>query len=168
MGERKMSAMKIRAKALKELENRFGRITAEKLLEAARAKTHPLHGDFEWDDKKAAYKYRLDQARDIIASVRIFNETLKVSTVGYVRDPEAASGDQGYVSVSKLRTETEAAEEALRSEVLRVEAILERAREIAVALGLVRELEIALEATLLLKTRLRKGQGQPEERIGAG
>lgn len=40
------------------------------LAEAAKA-NHPLHGEFEWDDKKAGKLFRLNQARQLIASVRI-------------------------------------------------------------------------------------------------
>lgn len=36
------------------------------VVEAARAKSSPLHRQFEWDDSKAAEKYRLDQARHLI------------------------------------------------------------------------------------------------------
>lgn len=40
------------------------------VVEAAKDKHHPLHKHFEWDDKKAADAYRLDQARAIIRIVR--------------------------------------------------------------------------------------------------
>ena len=40
--------------------------TPESVLEKAKDPKTALHGCFEWDDTKAAYKYRLIQARQII------------------------------------------------------------------------------------------------------
>src|SRR6267154_2046706 len=46
-------------------------IRAADLLAEASKGSHPLHGEFEWDDKKAGKLFRLNQARQLIASVRI-------------------------------------------------------------------------------------------------
>lgn len=164
-----MSAMRIRARALKELEDRYGKITAEKLVEAARDRRHPLHNDFVWDDKKAAHENRLNTARNIINSTRfiVTHSKKTISTVAYVRDPSAAPDKQGYVSVSRLRTDREAAEEALVQEVSQIAARLERARELAAVLNLEAELNAALEAAMTLKSRLRRGPNIAEDRIGA-
>lgn len=43
-----------------------GILRAEDVVEAAKPKTHPLHHKFVWDDTKAAYEYRLWQARQLI------------------------------------------------------------------------------------------------------
>lgn len=43
-----------------------GILTPEAVVEAAQPKTSPLHPHFEWDNKKAAHQYRLDQARELI------------------------------------------------------------------------------------------------------
>jgi hypothetical protein len=42
-------------------------VTPEKVLEIARDENTELHKCFEWDDGKAAEKYRLSQARQIIS-----------------------------------------------------------------------------------------------------
>lgn len=47
-----------------------GELRPQHVVEAARDKRNPLHKHFEWDDKKAADAYRLDQARAIIRIVR--------------------------------------------------------------------------------------------------
>ena len=44
---------------------------AEDVVAAARDPLSPLHSKFQWDDSKAAHRYRLWQARQIIASVTI-------------------------------------------------------------------------------------------------
>lgn len=48
-----------------QLEQTVG-LTAKSLLDANRPKEAPLHGEFEWDDSKAAEQYREQQARHII------------------------------------------------------------------------------------------------------
>lgn len=43
-----------------------GLLLPEKVVEAARPKTSPIHSRFEWDDSEAADRYRLWQARQLI------------------------------------------------------------------------------------------------------
>lgn len=43
--------------------------TPEEILEKAKDPDSELHKCFEWDDKKAAYKYRLQQARSIMCNL---------------------------------------------------------------------------------------------------
>ena len=47
-----------------------GELQPQHVVEAAKDRRHPLHKHFEWDDKKAADAFRLDQARSIIRIVR--------------------------------------------------------------------------------------------------
>jgi hypothetical protein len=160
-----MSAMKIRAQVLRELENAHGRVTASLLVTQAKNPKHPLHGDFTWDDKKAGHEYRLSQARQIINSVRVVvtTDTLKFSTVGYVKDP-AVSGE-GYVSTAQVRTEAENAHAVLLSEVGRLQSILERVKELAAALDLQDEAADLITSASEFVSRIRKGSATEEARI---
>ena len=154
-----MASMQLRAKAIKALEQRGGQVTAAALVKAAASPKHALHNEFEWDDTKAGAKYRLDQARGIIASVRInrMQGERRVSSVAYIRNPTLPSAEPGYVSITRLRTEGEAAEDALRQEVDRIQSCIERAREIAGALDLVGLFDDLLEAAITLRARMRRG-----------
>jgi len=127
--------------AVLALEDRSGRITPETVVRAAKAKDSPLHSHFEWDDEKAGHAYRIEQARSLIRSVQVVitTEERVISTVHYVRDPGAKDQEQGYVSLSKLRTEPENARVMLRSEFMRASACLHRAEDLADALGMKRE-----------------------------
>lgn len=62
-----------------------GRDTPEDIVEAATPVTSPLHGYFEWDNDIAGHQYRLDQARRLIARVKVTtkvgNDTVKVRAV---------------------------------------------------------------------------------------
>lgn len=50
------------------------KLTADVIVDDARAADSPLHNLFEWDDTEAATKYRERQARDLLVSVRILIE----------------------------------------------------------------------------------------------
>lgn len=56
---------------LKELEAKNSVVTPSAVVEVAKPKNAPLHSCFEWNDSKAAERFRLDQARLIIRSVEV-------------------------------------------------------------------------------------------------
>lgn len=67
----KKADARIIGRRLRELERKHGSITAEIVAEDAKNFRSPLHRFFEWDDRAAAYEYRLTQARHILRSVTI-------------------------------------------------------------------------------------------------
>lgn len=158
-----MSTAKIRAQALKELEDRYGRVTARQLLEAARNKKHPLHREFEWNDSKAAERYRLIQAGEIIRSVRVkvIIDDVRVTSVGYVHDPAAGPNGEGYRHIAHVRSEHDTAIETLEDEIARIVSLLERAKEIAVMLQLEPQFRRSMESTLDLLTAIRRRRSSP-------
>ena len=95
-------ASKIQA-ALQEIAaNNDGILRPEIVVEAARAKTSPLHSSFEWDNTRAAEAHRLWQARQLIVSVTIKYEGVKNSSPIYVslkKDREAGGGYRTMVAV---------------------------------------------------------------------
>lgn len=46
-------------------------IKAEDVVAAAKKTTSPLHELFEWDDKRAARKYRIEQARHVLQHIAV-------------------------------------------------------------------------------------------------
>ncbi len=48
-----------------------GNLSAKSLLEVSRPEDAPLHNEFEWDNEKAAEKYREEQARGIIRNLTV-------------------------------------------------------------------------------------------------
>lgn len=132
-----------------------GCLTPEAVVAAAREPTHPLHEMFTWDDADAAEKHRLDQARQIIRSVRVVvqTDTREVSTVFYVRDPEKPGRDQGYISLPRLRSDVDVARDALIAEFSRAAAALKRARDLAVALDMAADIDALTESVVGLRRR---------------
>lgn len=132
-----------------------GRLTPDDVVKDAKKPSSPLHAHFEWDVKKAAAKYWIEQARDLITSIRVttHTETSNIKSVYYVRDPSAASDDQGYVSVHTLRTDVDLAHEAIVAEFSRVADLLRRARELAIVLNATGEIDELLEKVVGLRQR---------------
>lgn len=131
------------AAELQRIAGRAGKLTPQNVVDEARNPHSPLHNCFEWDDEAAGNAWRLEQAREIIRSVRveITTESRTISTVYYVRDPEKASDEQGYVSLPKLRRRPDIAREALVAEFARASAAMKRARDLADALEMAGEIE---------------------------
>lgn len=56
---------------LEGIEARDGAVTKEAFLEESRPEDAPTHRMFEWDDAKAAEKYRLVQSKNIINNLKV-------------------------------------------------------------------------------------------------
>jgi hypothetical protein len=132
-----------------------GRLTAAAVVQDAKRKSSPLHSCFEWDIRKAAESHWIEQARELITSVRVVVQTehTKVNAVYYVRDPTAENQEQGYVSIKRLRGEREMARDALIAEFSRVADMLRRAREMAVVLDSQNDVEKLLQGVVGLRQR---------------
>jgi hypothetical protein len=56
---------------LTAIYEQHGELTPERVVEAARLESHPLHHRFDWDDRVAGDSWRRHQAAELIRSVRI-------------------------------------------------------------------------------------------------
>lgn len=79
---------------IEELEERFGVITPKILLDDSRPEDAVLHSCYEWDDSKAAEKYRLYQSKKIMGN-------LVVAQIKEVPDKEPPKFVRAYVSVEE-------------------------------------------------------------------
>ena len=155
MNRAKLEAIKARLEQI--ADSTGGRITADAVIADAKKKTSPLHDQFDWNDSVAAKKWRLEQARQLIRSVRIDiqTETKTVSTVRYVRDPSAGE-EQGYIETARLRDDRSLAIEALQAEIKSANALVARARSLAEALGLDAEIRMVAESVDRLEVGLKE------------
>lgn len=90
-----------------------GRLTQEDVVDAAKDFKNPLHPVFEWDDAKAAYMHRLEQASYLIRSVVVVREDQEDAVpvrafVNVQRDT-----DQSYTTMAHAMSDDE-----LRAQVL--------------------------------------------------
>lgn len=123
-----------------------GKLTPDLVVQDAEQSDSPLHELFEWDDGVAGHKYRIEQARNVITSVRVVitTENKTFSSVFYTRDPSAEPNEQGYVSLTTLKSDKDLARESVVMEFSRAAAYLERARVHAEALGLAEDVDALL------------------------
>lgn len=152
-GEAKLNLIRNRlAKILQEQ----GTLTPDAIVKDARNVKSPLHDEFEWDDSVAGHQWRLAQARALIARVKVqittTTQTYKVPA--YVRDPNAATDEQGYVAVATLKDDRSRALDVLRNEAERTAALLQRTRDLAAALDLETELDPILEGFAAFQERV--------------
>lgn len=57
--------------ALDRLHKEDGAVMPDRVVRVAADPQSPLHGEFEWDDARAAHHYRIDQARYVVQSVAV-------------------------------------------------------------------------------------------------
>ena len=57
---------KVVERELDKIAGEHGTISPELVVKEARNRNHPLHRFFDWNDKSAGMKYRLEQAADMI------------------------------------------------------------------------------------------------------
>ena len=131
---------------ISRIYNENGSITPDLVIKAAEDPNNVLHHLFEWDNSKAGNAYRVDQARQIITSVKIniVTESRTISAVSYVRDPRLSNDQQGYISVAKLKTDKDLAKDSIRYEFQRAYAHLHRAKTHAEILGMEDEVSALL------------------------
>jgi hypothetical protein len=113
--------------ALAALENQHGRLTAELVVDAARAEDHPLH-DCLWRNQisareTVAREHRLGRVRDILrcAKVKTVHTGKVIDVPAYVRDPVP-------VVLTRASSDPRA---VLLAEIERIEKLLARVRELA-------------------------------------
>lgn len=82
-----------------QLQNSEQGLSPATLLDASRDPSAPLHGEFEWDDTKAAEQYRLRQARGIIQNIVIISQRMDGSAVRDRSFVSAPGGKGQYVSL---------------------------------------------------------------------
>jgi DNA-binding transcriptional MerR regulator len=106
--------LKIKAELKQIAEKNNGRLLPEDVVNFAKNKKTALHGQFVWNNDKAAEKYRLYQASHIIRSIKVEivanRETDKIVSVReYVSLPrdrgEPAAG--GYREITEILSEDE-------------------------------------------------------------
>ena len=85
---------------IEKLEEKHGKVTPRIILDASKKESAPLHNCFEWDDTKAAEKYRETQAAAILRNLTVTVETVEESTPKTVRAfVKATEEKHSYISV---------------------------------------------------------------------
>ena len=101
---RKLDANEV-GREFERIENKYGVVTAEKVVAIAENENNVLHDYFEWDNDKAGHLWRKQQARTLIACVEVtyINED-KVEPVT-VRAFVNTKKNEGYQRIEKVVTD---------------------------------------------------------------
>lgn len=140
-------------------EERQGQLTPDDVIAAAESPDSPLHSAFDWRDSSAAYKYRLQQARQLIRRVTIQIETPQrlIQVPYFVRAPDKAPDEQGYIALPRLKTDEDAARDAIVTAFVRAARALDDARQLAVALGLAEAVDELRSSVMQLRDTVARG-----------
>lgn len=122
MAKEKQDKSEFLSKYLQKLEKKNGKLTPGIVVENARPENSPIHSYFEWDDDAAADKYRLWQARQLIARVYIINDPkdeedklvkVRVFHSIDVSDDEEADENRQYMNIVKIMSDDQLKEKLL-------------------------------------------------------
>lgn len=72
---------------LRRIEEKYGGIEPAAVVLEAESNTSPLHGEFEWDNAKAAQRYRYEQARHLIRELVFLPVDNEGNPVGKFSEP---------------------------------------------------------------------------------
>lgn len=122
-------APEVAHREFQRIEAREGAVTPHALLDASRPVDAPLHALFEWDNTKAAERWRLNQAQEIISSLRIVvrEGEADIPAMAYVE--VAAGGDRhrkAFLPMTSVVDDGERRVQFLLGELRNLEGILRR------------------------------------------
>ena len=126
------------ARELEALRKKHGgALAAEVVVEFAKNKKTALHSRFCWDDTDAAHRYRLWQARDIIASVRFTpSDTKDLNVRAYVSLTPDRRGGTGYRAVVDVMSNSEQQQQMMADALADLTAIRRKYKALDVLIGL--------------------------------
>jgi hypothetical protein len=128
----KVSAQ-VAGEAIEQIAKRHaGQVKPKMLVEAAKAKKHPLHKCFEWDDSIAGEKYREQQARNIIVQITIVEEIqgnkepLRVRAFVSVEE----DSDVHYTTMARAMTDEQLRRQVVSQAISDLNAIKEKYKDL--------------------------------------
>lgn len=93
--------------AFNELERirlKYGELESKYVVEESKAEDSPLHSIFEWDDTEAAFRYRCEQARQLIKNieVRTVIRDVSIKVRAIVNVSTSTTPFKSYVPLAKV------------------------------------------------------------------
>ena len=107
------------AEVLGEISKRDGVLKPKTVVDEARSKDSPIHDLFDWDDSSAGEKYRLWQARELIAYVTVEHNGKEVNA--YYNVQLETISQKGYYSKDQILSDKNMYKEVLRISIQEIE-----------------------------------------------
>lgn len=109
------------AKVLDEIVAEKGHVKPSYVIDAARPAHSPIHSLFTWDNTKAAEKWREEEARSLIRSIRVVRDDVSIRSQPVIRrymsvtavDGEAAFEGDAYLSADQIANDDDYREQTL-------------------------------------------------------
>jgi hypothetical protein len=140
---------------LERIQKLFGYITPELLVTEASNPESILHPIFEWDNKKAAYNYRLQQARILLNNVRI--DVIADGETQQIAVYEVTTFGEGYKSIHTFTpNDVEYIKMATKSQLDHLTKKLKRYKEFEHTIKLIQIASSSLDEVLFDINKKRK------------
>lgn len=140
--------------ALKAIEKRHGVLTPKIVVAAAALPSSPIHKHFEWNDGEAASRYRLWQARQLIARVFVINESSPnaIPVRAFVNlelappsdeneEDEEQANSRAYLSIGRIKGKQDFESQVLRYALMQLVGWKKRFGAFKQFLGVKREID---------------------------
>ena len=144
----------LRKAAVDACKDKTGRVTPQAVVQAAHDKDNILHGEFEWNDTKAAMIQRENRARELIREcreIRVYGERKLIFPV-YISDNRTV--DAGYVRTVAVAKNAAHKALALNAEVARIRSSIQRAVSLAIVFDLEASFERMLDQVVEIEVKL--------------
>jgi hypothetical protein len=105
LGHSRSVPAEVFGKILTETEAKEGFVTPQSIVTAAEPTNSPIHSLFEWDDAKCGIAWRLDQARQLIASIEIIPTENLPPVRGWINIPPSTEEQQAYYHTDIIATD---------------------------------------------------------------
>lgn len=115
------------------------RLTPKAVVDRAKDPENPMHKMFEWDNKIAGARYRLQQARALISDFEVLVEVDErtYNLNEFVEQPQKQNKQQGYTSIHKLVDNKRLARDCVNRQLTIARTYADKSRDFALYLGLV-------------------------------
>lgn len=134
-GTRSRVKADVALRELKRIERERGDLLPVTIVAEARRTSSPIHAHFDWDDKVAGSRWRLQQAAGLVLAVRYVESEDARPRRSFV----CIGRGQGYASIERVQQDRDLAAEVIAAARAQLEAWTERYRDIKEALDLLDE-----------------------------
>jgi len=133
------------------LSEKKGYVTPKMVVDDARNPNSPLHNYFDWDDKEAAEKWRIEQAQYLIRhivvtvmdekkpEIRHFYSITPTSDMGKIKESKV------YVTLNTIMSDTEKRAEVIAYALRELNGWMERYRQYSELESLIKTMEIQVK-----------------------
>ena len=133
----------IAGEELARIEKEKGSLTPEMVVDESREEDAPLHPVFEWNDRKAAERYRIVQAGSLIRNVTVkIEEVPRMEPVrAFVNVAPVGKRKGVFVSIKNAMTDEDGRETVVARAMAELERVKEKYKDLQELAGIFAEID---------------------------